>query len=297
MRYSWNFVPIAVFSLTTSIACAQGVDQNTRQQIEQLIATYHDDWNKQDAAGIASLYTRDGVLVTSDVKAVKNGPQEIIEHYQNLFKRGITHHDSATVDQLLPLGNNALMSMGQYHLSGQGPNGPLKGDGYYTAVDVLDGGTWKIRMLTAVPNPPPTPIATKDLIGTWSLVSLTSQEPNGPIMTNDFGPQPQGRLDFDASGNYSLMVIANDLPKFASNNRVNGTASENEAVVKGSISHFGHYSVNGGDIDFKIEYSTFPNWNTTEQQRHFTISGDKLSYHFIPPGSKATVALVWQHMQ
>jgi hypothetical protein len=136
----------------------------------------------------------------------------------------------------------------------------------------------------------------KDLIGTWSLVSVTAQEPNGPI-TNDFGAQPQGRLNLNANGNYSLMVMAGDLPKFVSNNRVSGTASENEATVKGSISHFGHYSVNDGDIDFKIEYSTFPNWNGAEQQRHFSISGDKLSYYFIPPGSTATVRLVWQCMK
>jgi hypothetical protein len=136
----------------------------------------------------------------------------------------------------------------------------------------------------------------KDLIGTWSLVSVTVQQPDGPI-TNDLGPTPQGRLNFDASGNYSLMVMAGDLPKFAENSRDKGTAAENEAVVKNSISHFGHYSVNDGDIDFKIEYSTFPNWNATEQQRHFAISNDRLSYYFMPQGSKATVKLVWQHMQ
>lgn len=95
------------------------------------------------------------------------------------------------------------------------------------------------------------------MIGTWSLVSVTAQEPNGPI-TNDLGPQPQGRLNFDADGNYSLMVMARDLPKFASNSRNSGTATENQAVVKNSISHFGHYSVSDGDINFKIEYSTFP---------------------------------------
>lgn len=58
----------------------QHVDQNTRQQMEQPFTAYHDTWNKQDAAGIASLYTPDGVLVTSDVKPVSNGTQEIIEH-------------------------------------------------------------------------------------------------------------------------------------------------------------------------------------------------------------------------
>ena len=136
----------------------------------------------------------------------------------------------------------------------------------------------------------------KDLIGTWSLVSVTVQQPdNGPI-TNDLGPNPQGRLSFDANGDYSLIVMAGDLPKFTENSRDKGSASENEAVVKGSISHFGHYSVSDGDINYKIEYSTFPNWNTITQQRHFTISGDKLSYYFIPPTSNVTVRLVWQHM-
>jgi uncharacterized protein (TIGR02246 family) len=115
---SWIILATTALGLIISAVSAypQQVAQNTRQQIEQLIATYHDDWNKQDAAEIASLYTNDGVLIISDIKAVKNGSQEIIEHYQNLFKRGITHHDSATIDQILPLGNNAVMTVGEYHL-------------------------------------------------------------------------------------------------------------------------------------------------------------------------------------
>jgi Lipocalin-like domain len=78
---------------------------------------------------------------------------------------------------------------------------------------------------------------------------------------------------------------------------IKGSSAENQAVVKNSISHFGHYSISNGHIDFKIDHSTFPNWNVTEQQRHFTISGDKLSYYFMPPTSKVTVRLVWQRMK
>ena|SRR5580704_2535825 len=154
-----------------------------------------------------------------------------------------------------------------------------------------------IGLTTSTLAQQPAPQATKDLIGTWSLVSVTAQAPNGPVTNADLGPNPQGRLNFDANGNYSLMVMAGDLPKFAENDRFKGSATENEAVVKGSISHFGHYSVNGGDINFNIEYSTFPNWNKMEQQRHFAINDDKLSYYFTPPGGQSTVRLVWQHMQ
>jgi hypothetical protein len=41
MRSMWIISPIIAIGLNTS-APAQGVDQNTKQQIEQIIAAYHD---------------------------------------------------------------------------------------------------------------------------------------------------------------------------------------------------------------------------------------------------------------
>ena len=57
------------------------------------------------------------------------------------------------------LENDADIRIGQFHLAGQGPNGPTKLDGRYTAVDVREGGTWKIRILTAIPIPLPAQVA------------------------------------------------------------------------------------------------------------------------------------------
>jgi hypothetical protein len=48
-----------------------------------------------------------------------------------------------------------ISEFGEFHLGGQGQNGPTKLDGRYTAVDVREGGTWKIRLFTAVPIAPP----------------------------------------------------------------------------------------------------------------------------------------------
>jgi hypothetical protein len=100
MGHSWKLPAVAALGLITFAfsASAQGVDQNTRQQIEKIIATYHENWNNHDAAGIAGLYTNDGVLVNT-AAAVKNGPQEIEQNYQNVFKT-LSHHDGATIDQL-----------------------------------------------------------------------------------------------------------------------------------------------------------------------------------------------------
>jgi len=154
MRYVWIISAIAALSLATSLASAQEVDQNTRQQLEKLLATNVENWNKQDAAGIASLYTKDGVLVVPDVKMVYTGSQEIEQHFRDNFKSGETHNES-TLDKVWPFATNAVIAFGAYHLTGQGQNGPIKVDGHWTAVDVRDGDTWKIRLLTALHDPPP----------------------------------------------------------------------------------------------------------------------------------------------
>jgi uncharacterized protein (TIGR02246 family) len=144
-------VAFAALGFVTS-AFAQQIDQNTRQQIERIAAAYVENWNKHDAAGIAALYTKDGVQVTGS--AVKSGTQEIEQAYQSAIKT-FPQHNGQTIEQILPLGNDAVIRIGQFHLSGEGQNGPTKLDGRYTTVDVREGGTWKIRLLTGVPIPPP----------------------------------------------------------------------------------------------------------------------------------------------
>src|SRR5215831_21066908 len=48
----------------------------------------------------------------------------------------------------------------------------------------------------------------------------------------------------------------------------------------GSLAHFGTYTVNEADktLIFRIEGSTYPSWDGTEQKRVFTLTGDELKY-------------------
>ena len=154
MRYLWSFVAIATLGLTTSSA-AQVIDQNTLQQIEQFAATFTATWSKQDAAGLARLFTADGVLVTPGTDTLSVGPQKIEQHYLDNFKRGETHNETL-VEQVWPLETNSVISYGSYRVTGQGQSGPINISGHWTAVDVREGGTWKIRLVTALGSPPPT---------------------------------------------------------------------------------------------------------------------------------------------
>jgi hypothetical protein len=116
----------------------------------------------------------------------------------------------------------------------------------------------------------------KDLVGTWKPVSIIVTGPDGR-KTEPFGPNPNSILVFDANGRFVLVNTRPDLPKFASNNRMQGTADENKAIIQGSIAYFGTYSVVDKVIIQKLEGGTWPNWTGTEQKRPIlSLTGDDM---------------------
>lgn len=122
-----------------------------------------------------------------------------------------------------------------------------------------------------------------DLAGTWSLVSLTVFKSGSEVEV--LGPHPTGQLIFGSDGRYVLVGLRADLPKFAADSRLSGSAEENQRIVQGTFAHFGTYTVDsaGKVIVFHIQNSTFPNWDGDVQRRPFTLDGDRLTY--VTPGS------------
>ena len=135
----------------------------------------------------------------------------------------------------------------------------------------------------------------KELVGTWTLVSITLEQDGKK--TDMYGTDPLGQAIFDPNGHFSIMFIRSDVPKFASTNREAGTAEENKAAVQGSIAYYGTYSVseNGKVVTYHIEGSTFPNWRGTDQKRLVKISGDELTLSNPTPSTGSGYASgVWK---
>jgi len=116
----------------------------------------------------------------------------------------------------------------------------------------------------------------KDIAGSYTVVAVTNVQ--GGKAVDSYGPTPKGVMMLDANGRYVVVLFRPGLPKFASNNRSTGTAEEYKAIVMGSFTHFGTYSVADGHIIFRLEHSTFPNWDGQEQKRALAIDGDELRY-------------------
>lgn len=146
MRMSYAFVTIAALA-TPATAVA---DENLKQVVEKLAAAYADNFNKQNPAGIAAHYANGGMLVINTGTIT-----DITKYYEDGFKAGLDQNE-ITVDQAQPLGADALIATGEYHITGKNASGaPIEATGLWTAVDVREGGTWKIRMLSAFPKAPP----------------------------------------------------------------------------------------------------------------------------------------------
>jgi hypothetical protein len=130
----------------------------------------------------------------------------------------------------------------------------------------------------AIAIPRPGAQTARDLVGAWTLESDGGTTADGRTI-QPFGPQPKGMAIFDAAGHFAIVNSRPDLPKFASNNRMQGTAAENEAIVHGSFAFFGTYSVKDGVIVQHIEGGTWPAWVGTDQKRTITsFSGDEQTW-------------------
>ena len=117
----------------------------------------------------------------------------------------------------------------------------------------------------------------KQLEGSWALVSLIAIEKDGK-KTEPFGPTPAGYMNFDRSGHFSILIFRPGTPKFASDNRMRGTAAENQAVVQNSNAYYGTYKASDkdGTVDLHIAQGTYQNWTGMDQKRTVKFSGDEL---------------------
>ena len=139
----------------------------------------------------------------------------------------------------------------------------------------------------------------KSLAGTYTNVSTSNIDASGK-KSDIFGANQRGMLVLTADGRYMIIIMRASLPKFASNSRLKGSAEENQAVVTGSIAHFGKYAVDEKDktITFHVESSTYPNWDGAPQKRPFTLTGDQFTYKVAAvSGGTGSGEVVWKRVK
>ena len=130
-------------------------------------------------------------------------------------------------------------------------------------VAILGAALWTSAALAQ-----PAKTMREQLVGTWNLVIAEITAADGK-KTLPFGPSPKGQIIFTADGHFSQVHVSSGLPKIAGNNRLNGTDADNRAIMQGTLSFFGTYSVDEEKktVTFNIVASTYPNAEGTSQTR------------------------------
>ena len=135
------------------------------------------------------------------------------------------------------------------------------------------------------------------LQGTWELVAADKLLPGGE-RAPDYGKSPKGRLLIDADGRYSLQIFKSERVPFTSGDKAHASPDEYASAVLGSSTHFGALEVDAkhGVLSFRIEGSSFPNWEGTVQKREYSLVGDVLTYK-VPPRPDGSIPLsVWRKL-
>ena len=134
------------------------------------------------------------------------------------------------------------------------------------------------------------------MVGTWIMVSAQGERDG--VTRPLFGPPPAGVLFFTADMHFGDVITDPDTPRFAANDRAEGTAAENKTAVAGALALFGTYTVDG-EGRFATEHviaSSFPNWDGLDRDtRRITeqVEGDTMTEHLQDPGGPR-ITIIWK---
>ena len=155
------------FTLPTLAQQKDTVDPQIIEQLNAHCEKMDEAVNNNDAAAVAALFTKDGVLVTN------SGPiygREAIEKYRaDEFKQGHFSNYLGRCDHygthVIGTAGNEVWVNGYWSLTWQGKTGdPIQLKGYWSAIEVREGDAWKTRMqtwnVTPAPAATPSPMTT-----------------------------------------------------------------------------------------------------------------------------------------
>jgi len=146
------------FALSTLAQQTNTPDPQLRQQAVALVKKFADAWDSNDPAALAALFTDDAVFVTDRGPVL--GPKAIEKLQADMVQHVHQSNHIDTVDRNSPhiigTGGNEMWLTGQYSQTNQFKDGSTaEQKGFWSAIFVREGDTWKARMITWNMSPPP----------------------------------------------------------------------------------------------------------------------------------------------
>jgi translation initiation factor RLI1 len=140
-------------------------------------------------------------------------------------------------------------------------------------------------------------------VGVWRLVSCEAIRRNGGTVAL-YGPNPVGRLYYDAGGNMSVHIMRGDRTPRRSEGKSSTDSDEVRAAFEGYQAYFSTYVVEAERrlIHHQVVGSLYPKWTGTIQTRSYEFLGaNRLVLSSAVDGngsnSRTVVKLVWERLE
>jgi Lipocalin-like domain len=132
-------------------------------------------------------------------------------------------------------------------------------------------------------------------VGTWKLVSYTTEDLVTGQKTDLLGPHPSGFLSYTSDCRMSAILVKDSRAAPAASV---ATDAESIELYRGLIAYAGHYEIDGDKVHHHVEVSWNQAWTGTTQSRAFIIQGTSLYIRTMPAksalsGKQSSSVLVW----
>jgi Lipocalin-like domain len=137
------------------------------------------------------------------------------------------------------------------------------------------------------------------LLGTWKLLSFTTEDLATGEKTELFGAHPGGYLSYGPNSRmYAILTRENRKPP----NDFPPTDAERIDLYNGFCAYAGTYSVVDDKVNHHVEASWNQSWTGTIQVRRFRIDNERLILQTEPAenpltGRRCTSVLVWAKLE
>ena len=139
------------------------------------------------------------------------------------------------------------------------------------------------------------------IVGTWNLVSITTENTNTGEITRPYGDHPHGRLTYTPGGHMMGILTMEGRKRFGAN-RFSGSVDDQAEAYKTMNAYAGTYTLTDTGVVHHVEVASIEPWVGSDQVRFTKLEGDTLTIKTPPlpnppEGQLRVSTLVWQRSE
>lgn len=147
----------------------------------------------------------------------------------------------------------------------------------------------------------PQAFAGDGIVGTWKLVSLTSEDPDTGELSRIYGEHPHGQLIYTPGGHMMATLTADGRRRVGTNRFTVSVADQAEAY-RTANAYAGTYTLTDTGVIHHVEVASIESWVGSDQVRFTKLDGNLLTIKTPPiptppEGKPRAVTLVWERSE